>query len=84
MTIFPSLNQDGGVGMQLPTSFLVIPIDIGDVTLSNEIIFHHGFPHVDPCPPNHLMFVVYLFHCVPQVQLGPNVVLKSLKHLGSI
>jgi hypothetical protein len=26
----------------------------------------------------------YLFHRVPQVQLGPNVVLKNLKHLRNI
>jgi len=84
MIICPGLNQDGGVGMQPPISFLVLSINIDDVILSNEIIFHHVLPQIDPCPPNHLMFVVYLFQCVPQVQLGPNVVLKNLRHLGSI
>jgi hypothetical protein len=84
MIMCPSLNQDGGVGMQWPTSFLVLPIDINDVILSNEIIFHHGLPQIDPFPPNHLMFVIYLFHHVPQVQLGPNVVLKNLRHLGNM
>jgi hypothetical protein len=70
--------------MQLPTSFLILPINIGDVILSNEIIFHHELPQVDPCPPNRLVFVIYLFHHVPQAQLGPNVVLKNLKHLENI
>jgi hypothetical protein len=62
----------------------MLPINIVDVILLNDIIFHHGVPHVDPCPPNCLGFVVYLFHYVPQAQLGPNVVLKNLRHLGNI
>jgi len=70
--------------MQSPTSLLMLLVNIGDVILLNEIIFHHGLPHVDPCPPNRLGFVVYLFHCVPQVQLGPNVVRKNFRHLGNI
>jgi len=47
MIICPGLNQCGRVGMQPPISFLVIPINIGDVILSNEIIFHHGLPQID-------------------------------------
>jgi hypothetical protein len=47
MIICPGLNQYGGVGMQAPISFLVFPINIGDVILSNEIIFHHGLPQID-------------------------------------
>ncbi len=70
--------------MQLPTSLFILLVDIVDVILLNEIILHHGLPHVDPCPPNRLEFVVYLFHRVPQAQLGPNVVLKNLSHLGNI
>ncbi len=84
MIICPSLNQDGGVGMQPPTSFLILLVDIGDVILWIEIIFHHGLPHVDPCPPNRLVFVVYLFHRMLQAQLPPNVVFENLKHLGNI
>jgi hypothetical protein len=84
MTICPSLNWDGRVGMQPTTSFLMLLFDMGDVILLNEIILHHGLPHVDPCSPNCLEFVVHLFHRVPQAQLGPNVVLKNLKHLGNI
>jgi hypothetical protein len=68
MTICPSLNGDGEVGMQLPTSFLMLLVNTIDVILLNDIIFHHGLPHVDPCPPNCLGFVVYLFHRVPQAQ----------------
>jgi hypothetical protein len=70
--------------MQLPTCLFILLVDIVDVILLNEIIFDHGLPHVDPCPPNHLGFVVYLFHSMPQAQLGPNVVLKNLKHLKNI
>jgi hypothetical protein len=66
------------------TSFLVLLIEISDVILLNEIFFRHGLPRVDPCPPNRLVFIVYLLHHVPQAQLGPNVVLKNLRHSGSI
>jgi hypothetical protein len=68
MTICPSLNGDGKVGMQLPTSFLMLLVNTIDVILLNDIIFHHGLPHVDPCPPNCLGFVIYLFHRVLQAQ----------------
>jgi hypothetical protein len=84
MIICPSLNWNDKVGMQLPTCLFILLVDIVDVILLNEIIFDHGLPHVDPCPPNHLGFVVYLFHSMPQAQLGPNVVLKNLKHLKNI
>jgi len=60
MTICPSLNRDGKVGMQPPTSFLMLLIDIDDIILSNEIIFHNGLPHIDPRPPNRLVFVVFI------------------------
>jgi hypothetical protein len=50
ITICPSFNQDGEVGTQLPTSFLMLLVDIIDVILLNEIIFYHGLPHIDPCP----------------------------------
>jgi hypothetical protein len=53
--------------MQLPISFLTLLVDVGDVILWNEIIFHHRLPHVEPCPSNRLVFVIYLFHHVPQV-----------------
>jgi len=47
MSIWPGLNQYGGVGMQAPLSFLVFLINIRDVILSNEIIFHYGLPQID-------------------------------------
>jgi len=66
------------------SSYLMFPVQIGNILLPNKTISCHGFSYIVPCPRNCLVFILYLFDGVTKAQLGPNMIFKNLGHLWNI
>jgi hypothetical protein len=74
----PRLNGNGGVLVQAPIFSFMFLIQIGNISMPNEIICCHGLFSIHTLSLNHFMLVINLFNYVVQTQLNLVMIFQGL------